>query len=119
MGAAEGNEPVNQVNVQSLLNTLSDLRAVRWEGTATPPQAFDQTQITITFTTAADEKTTHKLVVGAPAGGGMWFGRVEGREGVFVLNNPDFNALRLPIGEPPAQPTAPAPPAAPAASASP
>lgn len=112
---AEGNEPVNQVNVQSLLNTLSDLRAVRWEGSATPPQAFDQTQITITFATAVDDKTTHKLIVGGPAGGGMWFGRVEGREGVFVLSNPDFNALRLPLGEP----AAPAPPAAPATSASP
>ncbi len=111
---AEGTEPINQTNVQSLLNTLSDLRAVRWEGSATPPQAFDKPQITITFTTAADDKTVHKLIVGGPAGGGMWFGRVEGRSGVFVLSNPDFNALRLPVGEPPA----PAPPA-PAATASP
>ena len=112
---AEANQPLNQVNLQSLLNTLTDLRAVRWEGTATPPQAFDQTQITIAFTTTADDKTTHKLVVGGPAGGGMWFGRVEGREGVFVLNNPDFNALRLPLDEP----AAPAPSATPAASATP
>ena len=116
---AEGNEPINEVNVESLLNTLSDLRAVRWEGTATPPQAFDTAQITIAFTTTADDKTTHKLIVGGPAGGGMWFGRVEGREGVFVLSNPDFNALRLPLGEAPAPPSAPEPPAAPAASASP
>lgn len=116
---AEGSEPVNQVNVQSLLNTLSDLRAVRWESTATPQQAFDQVQITIEFTTSADDKTMHKLVVGGPAGGGMWYGRVEGREGVFVLSNPDFNALRLPLGEPTAPPVAPSPPAAPAASASP
>ncbi|HSH39201.1 MAG TPA: DUF4340 domain-containing protein [Chthoniobacterales bacterium] len=106
----EGNEPINQVNVQSLLNTLSDLRAVRWESTATPPQAFDKPQITITFTTSADDKTLHKLIVGGPAGGGMWFGRVEGREGVFVLSNPDFNALRLPVGEPPPAPAAPQPP---------
>jgi hypothetical protein len=27
----------------------------------------------------------------------MWYGRVEGRNGVFILSNPDFNALRLPL----------------------
>ena len=117
---AGGNEPINQVNVQSLLNTLSDLRAVRWEGSAAPPQAFDKPQATISFTTSADEKTEHKLIVGGPAGGGMWFGRVEGRDGVFVINNPDFNALRLPLAEEAAAaPALPPPTAAPAASASP
>ena len=106
----EGNEPINTVNVESLLNTLTDLRAVRWEGTATPPQAFDKAQITISFTTSPDDKAVHKLIVGGPAGGGMWFGRVEGRDGVFVINNPDFNALRLPLGDAPAPPAAPTPP---------
>ena len=115
---AEGSGPVNEVNVESLLNTLTDLRAVRWEGTATPPQAFDQPQITITFTTSADDKATHKLIVGGPAGGGMWYGRVEGRDGVFVINNPDFNALRLPLDEA-APPPATSPAASPAATASP
>jgi hypothetical protein len=62
-----------------------------------PPQAFDQTQITVTFTTSPDDKAVHTLVVGGPAGGGMWYARVEGRDGIFVLNNPDFNALRLPL----------------------
>ena len=114
---SEGNEPIHQVNVQSLLNTLTNLRAVRWEGSATPPQAFDKPQITITFTTSPDDKAVHKLVIGGPAGGGMWFGRVEGRDGVFVVNNPDFNALRLPLGEPPAPPAPPVAP--PGATASP
>lgn len=96
---AEGNEPINTVNVQSLLNTLTSLRAVRWIGGAAPLQAFEKVQITFTFTTAPDGKSPQKLVIGGPAGDGMWFGRVEGREGVFVLNNPDFNALRLPLSE--------------------
>lgn len=109
---AQPGEPINTVNVESLLNTLTDLRAVRWEGSAIPPQAFDKPQITINFTTSADDKTAHKLIVGGPAGGGMWFGRVEGREGVFVINNPDFNALRLPLDEAPATPAAPTPAAA-------
>lgn len=116
---AEGNEPINQVNVQSLLNTLTKLRAVRWTGGATPPQAFETTQITISFTTSPDDKASHKLLVGGPAGEGMWYGRVEGRSGVFVLSNPDFNALRLPLAaEPPPAPTQ-AVPAAPPTSAQP
>ena len=49
MDARAGSEPINQMNVQSLLNTLTNLRAVRWVGGATPPQAFDKAQITITL----------------------------------------------------------------------
>lgn len=94
-----GAEPINQVNVQSLLNTLTSLRAVRWIGGAPPAQAFDQPQITLNFTTSLDDKELHKLIVGGPAGQGMWYGRAEGRDGVFVLSNPDFNALRLPLLE--------------------
>ena len=105
----EGAEPVNATNVQSLLNTLTKLRAVRWIGGATPPQAFDQVQVTLTFTTSPDDKTMHKLVVGGPAGDGMWYARVEGRNGVFILSNPDFNALRLPLVDAPPAPAAATP----------
>jgi hypothetical protein len=94
---AAGDEPIDEVNVKSLLNTLTSLRAVRWVSGAMPPQAFDQVQITVTFATSDDDKAVHTLVVGGPAGQGMWYARVEGREGLFVMNNPDFNALRLPL----------------------
>lgn len=94
---AEGAEPIDGTNIQSLLNTLTNLRAVRWIGGPMPPQAFDQQQIAITFTTSADDKAVHKLIVGGPAGEGMWYARVEGRDGIFILSNPDFNALRLPL----------------------
>jgi hypothetical protein len=109
MDTPEGAEPINATNVQSLLNTLTKLRAVRWIGGATPPQAFDQVQVTLTFTTSPDDKTMHKLVVGGPAGEGMWYARVEGRNGVFILSNPDFNALRLPLVEAPPAPAAATP----------
>ena len=97
---AQGSEPINQANVQSLLNALTKLRAVRWVGEA-PSQAFEKAQITINFTTSPDDKTAHKLIVGGPAGAGMWYARVEGRDGIFIINNPDFNALRLPLAETP------------------
>jgi Domain of unknown function (DUF4340) len=93
----KGNEPINQVNVQSLLNTLTVLRAVRWTGATTPAHAFDKPQITITFTTSPNDKATHKLAVGGPAGDAMWFARTDEREGTLVISNPDFNALRLPL----------------------
>ncbi len=94
---AEGNQPINKVHLESLLNTLSKLRGVRWIGGETPPQAFDKIQIAIEFTSSPDDKAMHKLIVGGPAGDGMWYARVEGQPGVFVLSNPDFNALRLPL----------------------
>ena len=127
----KGSEPINQVNVQSLLNTLTTLRSVRWSGATTPAHGFDKPQITITFTTSPDDKAVHKLVVGGAAGGGMWCARTDEREGTFVISNPDFNGLHLPLvaappsATPSASPTAtaaaPLPPfpASPAASATP
>ena len=94
---AKGNDPINHVNVQSLLNTLTALRAVRWTGATTPAHGVDKPQITIAFTTSPDDKAAHKLLVGASAGEGMWFARVEAHEGTFVISNPDLNALKLPL----------------------
>ena len=111
----KGSEPINTVNVQSLLNTLSVLRAVRWTGATTPAHGLDKPQVTIAFTTSADDKNVHKLVVGAPAGDGMWFARTDEREGTFVMSNPDLNAFKLPLV---ATPT-PGPAATPAGTASP
>ena len=102
----KGAGEVNQTNVQSLLNSLSVLHAVRWLGATAPPHAFDQPQVTLTFTTSPDDKESHKLIVGGAAGDGMWAARVEGREGVFVLSTPDLNALKLPlIAQPSPSPT--------------
>jgi hypothetical protein len=110
-----GNEPINQANVQSLLNTLTVLRAVRWTGATTPAHAFEQPQIAITFTTSPDDKNTRKLVVGGAAGDGMWFARTDEREGTFVISNPDFNALRLPLVATPVASPAPTAAGTPAA----
>ncbi|HEV2805331.1 MAG TPA: DUF4340 domain-containing protein [Chthoniobacterales bacterium] len=93
----KGSEPINTVNVQSLLNTLTALRAVRWAGATTPAHGVDKPQLTVAFTTSPDDKSVHKLSVGASAGEGMWFARTDEREGTFVLSNPDFNALKLPL----------------------
>jgi hypothetical protein len=119
---AKGSGPIDQVNVQSLLNTLTNLHAVRWLGTPAPQHGFDKPQITIAFTTSPDDKAVHKLTVGGPNGNGMWFAKVDERDGAFVLNNPDFNALRLSLVAPSSSPSAsanPSPTASPALSPKP
>ena len=115
-GWVKGTEPINQANLQSVLSTLAGLHAVRWVGATTPAHAFDKPQITITFTTSADDKNTHKLVLGGDAGNGMWFARTDEREGTFVISGPDSNAFRLPLVGmlTPAASTAPASVATPA-----
>jgi hypothetical protein len=110
---AKGSGPINQTNVQSLLNTLATLRAVRWMGSATPAHGFDKPQLVVTFTTSPDDKATHKLTIGGTWPDGMWFARVDEREGTFVVNNPDLNALKLPLVGQEARSPSPTPTATP------
>src|SRR5213592_1458176 len=92
---AKGTGPINQPNVQSLLNTLSTLHAVRWIGSTTLAHAFDKPQLVVTFTTSPDDKAIHKLTIGGATPDGMWFAKVDEREGTFAIGNPDLNALKL------------------------
>jgi hypothetical protein len=96
----EGTGGIDQANVQSLLSALSMLHAVRWVGSTTPQHEFEKPHLVITFTTSPDDKAPHKLTIGGAAPDGMWFARVDEREGTFVISNPDFNGLRLPIVKP-------------------
>src|SRR5213080_2879697 len=94
---AKGSGAVNQTNVQSLLNTLSTLHAVRWVGSTTAAHGFDKPQLAVTFTTSPDDKATHKLVIGGPIPDGPTLAKVDEREGTFAISNPDLNALKLPL----------------------
>jgi hypothetical protein len=98
-------EIINQANLQSLLNTLSSLHAVRWIGPTPPQHGFEKPQFTITFTTSPDDKSSHKLSIGSAAGDGNWFGHVDEREGTFVISNADFTALHLPLAIAPGSPS--------------
>ena len=93
----KGSGQINQTNLQSTLNTLSSLRAVRWAGPTVAQQGFDKPQLAITFTTSPDDKVSHKLLVGSAAGNGTWFARTEEREGTFIIRDSDLNALKLPL----------------------
>ena len=90
-------DQINQTNVQSLVNTLSSLRAVRWAEPTVAQQGFGKSQLAITFTTSLDDKASHKLLVGSAAGNGTWFARTEEREGTFIIRDSDLKALKLPL----------------------
>ena len=100
-----GGGSINQTNLESLLTTLSNLHAVRWVAATAPQQGFDKPQLAITFTTSLDDKSSHKLLIGSKDGDGTWFARAEEREGTFVVSDPDFNTLRLPLAVAPGSPT--------------
>jgi len=105
----KGSGDINQTNVQSLLNTLSNLHAVRWLE-ATPPQhGFEKPQLVVTFTTLPDDKASHKVTIGSGTSDGTWFARVDQREGAFVLSNPDLNTLKLPLVSQPMRSPSPSP----------
>jgi hypothetical protein len=90
-----GTGQVDGTNVQSLLNTLSSLHAVRWLGATKPQDGFEKPQLILSFTTSPDNKVTHKLIIGTRANDGTWCAHVDGREGTFVISNSDLNSLRL------------------------
>jgi hypothetical protein len=120
---AKGDGKVNQTNVQSILATLSTLRAVRWVGATKPDQGLAQPRLTISFKT----NTPGKLLVGAQTPDILSYASADGLAGTFALSQPDVSVFELPLIEgAPATPTpaTPAPsanpaPAAPAAAASP
>jgi Domain of unknown function (DUF4340) len=108
----KGEGTINQAGVNSLLNSLSILRAVHWAGATTPQHGFDKPLLVITFTTSPDDKAAHKFMVGAAAENG-WFARTDERDGTFVISAPALNALKTPLVQ------APTPSPSPSVSASP
>ena len=109
---AKGDGNLNQVNAQSLVNTLSSLRAVRWNGVAKPEDGLEKPMVIVTFKTSAN--ASGKLSVGSKSADEMWSASADGLTGVFSLSKPDEEALVLPLIEKPAAP-APAVPEVPAA----
>ncbi len=92
-----GSGEIDTADLQSLLNTLASLRAVRWAGATTPTHGFEKPLLVLTFTTSPDDKALHKLTIGNPTEDQMWFAKIDGRDGTFVVNQPDLNAFRLPL----------------------
>jgi hypothetical protein len=90
----KGSGAINQANFQSILKTLSNLYAVRWLGPTTAQQAFEKPRPVLSFTTSVDNKTSHKLTIGAQNNDGTFCARVDGRDGTFTISASDFNNLK-------------------------
>lgn len=97
---AKGDGAVNQINAESLANTLATLRAVRWAGTATPADALDKPALTLSFKTAGN--VSGKLTVGGDLSRDFPRASASGLNGVFELSRPDLSALELPLLDKPA-----------------
>ncbi len=107
---AKGDGTVNQIAVQSLINTLATLRAVRWAGaTKAAEQGLEKPAITVTFTLA--DKKTGKLRIGSMNSDRLRHALIEGKTGTALLNRPDVSAFEAPLIEGQKPPTdTPAPP---------
>ncbi len=93
----KGSGEINQANVQSLINALANLHAVRWLGTTASRHGLDKPQLTITFMYGPESKDSCTLTVGSRTEDGVWCAHADGREGTFVISNSDLNALKLPL----------------------
>src|SRR5213079_1335128 len=96
----KGTGAINQASLQSMLTTLSNLTAARWLGATTPQQGLDKPRLVLSFTTSTDDKTSHKLTVGAQNNDGTICARVDGRDGTFAISDGDVNNLKLPLATP-------------------
>ncbi|MDQ3200122.1 MAG: DUF4340 domain-containing protein [Verrucomicrobiota bacterium] len=105
----KGEGPIDEVNLQSMLNTLATLRAVRWVGATTPAHGFEKPPLVITFSTSPDDKTLHKLTLGNRTENAMWYAKIDGKEGAFVISNPYFTAFKLPLSQAPVSTPSPSP----------
>lgn len=101
---AKGDSVVNQNAAQSLANTLTALRAVRWVGaTDVVKHGFEKPNLIVMFRLA--DKKTGKITIGGSTADELWLTTIEGKTGTFLMSKPDFDALNAALIETP-KPTA-------------
>jgi hypothetical protein len=109
---AKGDGKLQQSNVDSMINTLSTLRAVRWVGATAPDQGLAQPKTVVTFKTA---NGGGKLSLGGQTPDMLTYATAEGLTGTFGVSQPDVSAFELPLiqGAPGATPASAIPGAVP------
>ncbi len=97
---AKGDSVVSQNAAQSLANTLTSLRAVRWVGaTDVLRQGLEKPNLEVAYTLA--DKKTGKITVGGNTADELWNTIIEGKSGTFLMSKPDFDALNAALVETP------------------
>jgi len=104
---AKGDGAVNQINANSLVNTLATLRAVRWSGAVQPQDGLDKPSLVVSFKAGA--AAGGKVKVGADTSAEFALATADGWSGAFEISKPDLSALQLALIEKPAAPATPTP----------
>lgn len=107
----------NQIAIESLVNTIAQLHAVRSTGSSTAGLGLDKPSLIIGFTTSG--KQTGRLTIGSQGDDGMWNAVAQGRAGAFQISGPDYDTLQAnlsPIAGQSPQPSTSPSPSAPARS---
>ncbi len=86
---------------ESVVNTLTRLHVVRWEGALKPEYGLDKPAATFKFGSSSDGKIGGRLSLGGTAKDGTTYGMVDGKPGVFVISSPDANTLTAELLPPP------------------
>lgn len=111
---AKGDDKVNPINVQNIVNSIASLRAVSWVGATTPAHGLEKPVVTITFRTSGN--TSGKLKIGGADPQDMYYASADGLNGTFLIPKTDYDVFVSSVLEKPltAAPAATPPPAAPA-----
>ena len=78
--------------IESAAALLAGLRAVRWLGPVQPTHGLDAPTLIVRASSAAPGGG-FELKVGRRTSEGMWPAMVTGRNGVFLLSDPDRQAI--------------------------
>lgn len=84
-------------NVQSMANTLGNLRAVRWAGKPAPEYGLDNPSGKVVFKT--EDGTARTLIIGARTPEQMYFAQLDGEPAVFVMSKPDYDTIEASLIE--------------------
>lgn len=104
---------------QSVAGVLARLRAVRWVGAAKPEFGLDAPVETLTFATSGDSKINGRLLLGKATPDSLHYAQADGKQGAFLINQPDYEVLTGPLVPLPMPALAVAPAPAPAATPTP
>jgi hypothetical protein len=114
----KGEGKLNQTNLQSLVNTIATLRALRWVGaTDAAAHGMDKPSLVIGYTLA--DKKSGKLTLGKLSEDQLWYATAEGKTGTFLVTQGDFDALNAALIEGQKTAVTPTVPGAPAGAGTP
>ena len=103
---------LNTSKAQSVASVLARLRAVRWVGAVKPEFGLATPVATLTFATSGDPKTTGRLVLGKATPEALHYAQADGKQGAFLVSEPDYEVLTgslVPLPTPPPAAPTPAP----------